>query len=508
VEALPRFQISSEAEVEAVVRSAWARRLIVLAVEQVGFSLAIVFGGGILMLLLGTQILNWYWFALLSAAALLVSIMRIRNRMLTQYRVAQVLDSRLHLSDSLSTALFLLTAADRRNDPVARLQIEQARQLAASVSPAIAFPFGRNRNWQIAGALGAIACGLFAVRYLVPGKLNFEQSLVPMHLTPVLERLEQSLSASAANQPAAYPGASEDGRSQGKSPQTQTTNDDPDLSRSHDPDLEQQQSNPSNGEESPARKITAQADQKPQNSESENKASSEPAQQRNPGDHPSPETREQANAPAQNAKEQSTGNQQSPSSLLEKMKEAATSLLAKMRSTPSPQNAAQNSDRSPDMTRTEEQTAAKNGQPGESANAQKQRTRNDTGSDGAEQGQTREKADTSDVRNSDKSPDQNGSDSRSGIGRQNGDKAPKEADQLQAMGKLAEIIGKRSADLTGEVTVEASSAKQRLKTEYSQQIGRHSDLGGEINRDEIPLMYQQYVREYMERVHKQDKITR
>ena len=75
------------------------------------------------------------------------------------------------------------------------------------------------------------------------------------------------------------------------------------------------------------------------------------------------------------------------------------------------------------------------------------------------------------------------------------------------MGKLAEIIGKRSANLTGEVTVETSSGKQGLKTQDSQRVGQHSDAGGEINRDEIPLMYQQYVREYMERVHKQAKST-
>ena len=50
------------------------------------------------------------------------------------------------------------------------------------------------------------------------------------------------------------------------------------------------------------------------------------------------------------------------------------------------------------------------------------------------------------------------------------------------MGKLAEIIGKRSANLTGEVTVETSSGKQRLKTEDSQRVGQHSNAGGEINR--------------------------
>jgi hypothetical protein len=36
-------------------------------------------------------------------------------------------------------------------------------------------------------------------------------------------------------------------------------------------------------------------------------------------------------------------------------------------------------------------------------------------------------------------------------------------------------------------------------------VGRHADLGGEINRDEIPLMYQQYIREYMSQVRRQAK---
>ena len=73
------------------------------------------------------------------------------------------------------------------------------------------------------------------------------------------------------------------------------------------------------------------------------------------------------------------------------------------------------------------------------------------------------------------------------------------------MGKLAEIIGKRSASVTGDMVVENPSGKQGLKTDYSRRMGQHADLGGEINRDEIPLMYQQYVREYMQQIHNQPK---
>jgi hypothetical protein len=94
-------------------------------------------------------------------------------------------------------------------------------------------------------------------------------------------------------------------------------------------------------------------------------------------------------------------------------------------------------------------------------------------------------------------------DPQSGAGRQDGQKDLKAAEQLKAMGKLAEIIGKRSANLTGDIKVEKPTEQQQLETQYSNQIGHHTDNGGEINRDEVPPEYQNYVRAYMNEVHKQ-----
>ena len=70
------------------------------------------------------------------------------------------------------------------------------------------------------------------------------------------------------------------------------------------------------------------------------------------------------------------------------------------------------------------------------------------------------------------------------------------------MGKLSEIIGKRAANISGEVKVEVSPGKQQLKTQYSQQNATHVEAGGEINRDEVPLAYQQYVQQYFAQVRK------
>jgi hypothetical protein len=71
------------------------------------------------------------------------------------------------------------------------------------------------------------------------------------------------------------------------------------------------------------------------------------------------------------------------------------------------------------------------------------------------------------------------------------------------MGKLAEIIGKRSQEVSGEMTVETPSGKEQLRTAYSGKVAEHADSGGEIDRDEIPVAYQEYIRAYMDRVHRE-----
>jgi len=90
--------------------------------------------------------------------------------------------------------------------------------------------------------------------------------------------------------------------------------------------------------------------------------------------------------------------------------------------------------------------------------------------------------------------------SGSGAGRQEGDKQLAEAQLQEAMGKLTELYGRRAANVTGEVTVETQSGKQTLRTPQSQKQARHSDAGGEVSRDEIPLAYQAYVKEYFNRL--------
>jgi hypothetical protein len=94
-------------------------------------------------------------------------------------------------------------------------------------------------------------------------------------------------------------------------------------------------------------------------------------------------------------------------------------------------------------------------------------------------------------------------DAKSGVGKADGDKSVKEAEQLQAMGKISEILGKRAKDISGEVMVEVNGGKQQLRTQYTNSNARHAENSGEVNRDEVPLHHQHYVQQYFEEVRKQ-----
>ena len=473
--------------VEAAISAADRRRSLTIALEQAAAPLSTVLGAAILMLLVGTNILAWYWVALLALSGLALIAARVRSHSLQRYRLAQILDHRLKLSDSLSTAWFLMSQSAA--DPIARIQIAQAEQIAREVRPAAAFPFAGRRAWALAGVLAALAFGLFAVRYLVTRSLSLQQALIPMHFGPVLEALERPFSASGAK---ASPGQ-QALLSQPAQPEQHDGRSDTSIPR---------QPKPGDPAGAAPSQLTSQPNSQPDafetaegkaaGADSNHNAQSQPQDQ--PGvSQSSPQTSEQATA------------QQSSPGLVDKMKDALSSLMAKMRLNSMPQQPGRNGERSGEEQKSADQSALGKGQHGNQPNAVGDQASREQTTDGQAQGQTAEKAQTAQGRNADSSAEHKGSDSQSGIGHQDGEKELREAEQLRAMGKLAEIIGKRSASLTGDMTLETPAGKQQLKTEYSGRLSHHSDLGGEINRDEIPLIYQQYIRDYMEEVRKRQQ---
>jgi hypothetical protein len=167
--------------VESLVHSAWRRRLFVVTAEQLAFALLIVCSGAVIMLLAGTQILDWWWLLLLTAVGLAISSWRVRRRLVRPYDVARLIDDRLQLHDSLSTAWFLLAESHAEAGPIIRYQIRQAEQIASGIEPGSAFPLVLSRMWLATMALMLVIFGLFAARYLVNSSLSLKPALIRLH---------------------------------------------------------------------------------------------------------------------------------------------------------------------------------------------------------------------------------------------------------------------------------------------------------------------------------------
>lgn len=473
------------------------------AAAQLAPTLSVILGGFGLTLLLGTDSLGWLPVTLLSAAGLTVASLRLKRRLLPRYRVAQMLDRKLALSDALSTAHFLLSSSTVDHSGAARFQLEQASRVAEGVRVQDAFPVGSKRVWALCGALAAVSFGLFALRYLVTQSLSLRPPLLALQMPSVVERLEKSLRpkpdhVKTSPLPRYYPASPITGNS------AQTRDNRSLPTEASDP------AGPGdrNGELTKAQTQTA---GKGNQQESDTKSETRTGDGKSSGEQTSEKTEErsepQAGAQSPHSKNEQAANGQSNSpGLMNRMKDALSNMMAKMQANGAPQQSGQRNEGKQEQAKNNQSAsaAAQQGQGNERQNAQGEESSENRNAEGQAQGQTSERPQNGQGRSSDQSA-QKGSDAQSGVGRQDGDKGIKDAEQLRAMGKLAELIGKRSANLTGDMTVETPSGKQQLKTAYSQQMGHHSDSGGEINRNEIPMMYQQYVRDYMEHVRKQQE---
>ncbi|HWB97922.1 MAG TPA: hypothetical protein VG672_14505, partial [Bryobacteraceae bacterium] len=200
----------------------------------------------------------------------------------------------------------------------------------------------------------------------------------------------------------------------------------------------------------------------------------------------------------QSAKNESPGASGDKSSLLNKFRDAMSNLMSRMR--PQQGNGPQQASGKQGGQQGKGQQAnggqgGKNGQqPGSQQQADSQEGQASQDAQTAQNAQGKGAGQSSEEQAS-KQPG-------SGIGRQDGSKDVKLAEQMAAMGKISEIIGKRSANVSGEITVEVQNSNQQLKTPYADRSTHHGESGGEINRDEVPVVLQPYVQQYFEQVRK------
>ncbi len=468
--------------------------MIDLVLDQSALAISIAMGGAILLLILGTSLLEWYWIALLAVASLAVGLYRFRGRVPSEYRLAQRIDWKMNLADALSTATYF---ADE-DKPICRQQRNSAEAVARTIDPRVAVPFTRSRfAWPAAG-LALVACGLFAVRYAVTGTMSMEPSLVKMAYDTFFGSNPQQQAKNNIRKNPIDPNSPMDPGN----PDAPTTQNDQvpesQMESVETPDVNNPGA-PDQSKEAAKGQKSSEDGEKADNSEKGEKGE-ESANQDDKGnqDKKDGSKTDKSKDGKQDSKNQS-GNPES-SSMLDKLKDAMANMLNKMKSAP-PQEAqaAQNSKDSKAGGQEKGQKSSQN-QKGSQSDSQDADAQSDQQQ---QQGDKSEQKQSANAKSGDKSQDKNNSpDAKSGIGSSDGDKAAKEAEQLAAMGKISEILGKRAQNVTGEVMVEVGSTKQQLKTPWAQKQATHIEAGSEIHRDEVPLMYQQFVQQYFEEIRK------
>jgi hypothetical protein len=449
----------------------------------------------ILLLLLGTEILAWQVVVLLPLAAMAAGLYIARRRLPTPYATAQKIDRRLGLADTLSTALYFSGSHAAEAAPgIVRSQAETAESLSLSIDPRHAVPFTMPRTAYAMAALFVVAGSLFALRYGISHRLDLRQPLASM--------LQQTFGAEpvqqARNNPRKVPPPEFAPDGDMLSPEER-------LERAGEPieglteegeesnegTLGKAESRNQDGTKSSESGEQSEGDQ--QDASSEGEAGSE-GNNDGSGDQDGKKDGKEGNS------KEGNNSSDNSNSLMSKVKDAVQNLLSRMK----PQQNQGGQQQSGEQSGKQQGKGQKDGAKQQSAKDGQQQggEQQGEGQDGqsgepAQNAQDQQGKGTgnSDSKQASKQPG-------SGVGSQDGDKKLKNAEQLAAMGKISEIIGKRSQTISGETTVEVQNTRQQLRTQYANRAVQHTQAGAEIGRDEIPVSLQSYVESYFEAVRK------
>lgn len=501
--------MGEESALTRLIQSGRRRQIRNLLIQQASFSTALALGGAILLLILGTQILNWYWLVLLFVGSFAAGAYRGRNKVLSRYRVAQSVDTQLGFEDALSTAFYFRENPNRVASPPEFIehQRQAAEDLARSADVRRGLPFAPPRTLYINAVLAVAVFAMFGLRYGINRSLDLRPSLIRIAFDGFLGPSRDIAEAKRlkGQRPFDQDGHRENG--QAVDPWESKTSDlDPAPNAALDTIDEPEVNNPDGGADPSAKSNSSGKDQTPPGDDllnSPDKGQPSPANSdKAADDNGSPDSGSPSGRQdAQKNSDQSSSSGEN-SSLAEKMRDAIANLMAKLKSQPKSSDGKQGGSSAQNSQQSSQRQNQKQPNSKGSSGEQQSETNADSQSQGDQQSQNGSQQSAqgkSEARNS----DQTTQDGKSGIGRQDGDKNAREAEQLAAMGKISEIIGKRAANVSGEVMVEVASGKQQLRTQYSQHNATHTEAGGEINRDEVPLAYQQYVQQYFEEIHKQ-----
>ncbi len=442
------------------------------------FAAAVAIGGVVLLLIAGTRFLEWWTILVFGAVGVAIGIRRLLKDAPSQYAAAVQLDESAQLHDALSTAVHFASHPHPGFAAFAPAQRQQAEEAAASVNLTAAVPFTMPRALYAMAALALLASGLVFLRYEVMHKLDLRQ--------PLTEVLFEDQAAKQAQQkkggrfdPTAKERleAAESLLSRmDKAPQP---NQPQDLEAMLEKALEAPQGNPQQGDRSQPQ------DGKSMDGGDKNK-DGDPME--------GPESKDQqGDKGGQDGKSGDSKSGKENNSLLDKLKDAMSNMMSKKDGQGDKQQSGQQNQSGKNDKGTGEKSSSQKGA--------QQDGKTQSGQENSEDAGDAQKGEQAQGQASDKAGDQKPQ-AGSGKGSQDGAKDIRAAEQLKAMGKLSEILGKRAQSVSGETSIEVESGSQTLRTAYKDQATAHGAAESEVTRDEIPLDRQSFVQQYFQQVHK------
>ena len=162
--------------VQSLIKNSRRRLHLQIFSSQALVALSIGAAGLVLLLILGTQVLNWYWPLLLGAGSFGYLVYRVWNRLPSLYQAAQIVDRRLHTHDLFSSAHHFLGKSNTR---LSDALIEIANHEAQSVSPSVAVPFHLPSGWVRAVGIAVAALSLLVFRYAFQSSLDLGPPIAP-----------------------------------------------------------------------------------------------------------------------------------------------------------------------------------------------------------------------------------------------------------------------------------------------------------------------------------------
>ena len=460
------------------------RFLAQLVLEDAALGVAVWLAATALLVAAGGPALSWVWPVAGVAGVVLFTLWRSRRRLPGSYQLLQRADAALDSHDALSTAwYFSQEKPEQARGPIVALQRRMAEELVRSAEPARVAPHRLPRSVYAAGVAAVIAGSLFAWRYGTERTLDLQPPVVRAAVG-VFRPTEEMIHAwEEANGEAAEPDSA---RQQSRSGSERERA----YSRGRSAELDELAS--ADGETwDQARLSDGEAAELMDGADPVETASASPLDQAEAdgsGRPPAPD--EDFSLP------------EPENDLLRKMQDAFAKLLNKLdleapkvagrRMLAQRRSAADSSRRDGPQKRGAPSDGSLDGEgspakrPGGEANRGSQMLTSAQAEGKPEPGGQ---------------PGQRGP--QNAAGRRNGAKDVKAAEQFEAMGKLAEILGRRARNLKGDIMVEVSSGPQRLETPYTETDAVHRDAAAEVHRDEIPLELQPFVERYFQEVHRQ-----